>query len=223
MLNIVDYIIQAYKQKICKDKPFPKVDVISLDGIEYCNRVFNETKNQKYSSIPAVIIDKENKSELIVNTTALTGPNRFFSIEVFLSVLARRQIEESENFKEVSDTKGILLKKRFIKGLEIVKTFAANVLSLRVMNVLFEDDNYGYDEKSIRKIKEIMDDSKDRISVLCYMLAKIKVYNENNAHSVLSDMPPYATALYDFLSQIDINEKINKKDIKKISKLVICD
>ena len=223
MLNIVDYIIQAYKQKICKDKPFPKVDVISLDGIDYCNRVLEETKDQKYSTVPALIIGKENKSELIVNTTALTGPNRFFSTEVFLSVLARKQIEESENFKEISDAKGILSKKRFFKGLEIVKTFAANVMSLHVMDVLFEDDNYSYDEKSIKKIKEIMARSEDRTSVLCYMLAKIKVYNNGNAHSLLSDMPPYVTTLYDSLSQININEKINKKDIKKISKLVVCD
>ena len=55
------------------------------------------------------------------------------------------------------------------------------------------------------------------------MLAKIKVYNNGNAHSLLSDMPPYVTTLYDSLSQININEKINKKDIKKISKLVVCD
>ena len=142
---------------------------------------------------------------------------------MFLSVLARKQIEESENFKEISDAKGILSKKRFFKGLEIVKTFAANVMSLHVMDVLFEDDNYSYDEKSIKKIKEIMARSEDRTSVLCYMLAKIKVYNNGNAHSLLSDMPPYVTTLYDSLSQININEKINKKDIKKISKLVVCD
>ena len=221
MLNIVDYIVSAYKQKTGEKLP-ENISIVSLDGIDYCNRVYKETNDRELTKIPALILDKDNSSELLVNTTALTGEYRVFSTEVFLSVLAKRQIEESENFKKICQKKRYLLKEKYDFGLDIIKTFFANIASLKVMNVLFENSEYSYEEKSIYQIKNILQKTEHKTSVLCYMLSKIRFYSPNKAHDLLSDMPVCVLRLYDALIKIDIKGNISKRDIIKINKLASC-
>lgn len=217
--QLINYILEVYKQTWEISQLPEDIEIKCFDAIDYYNAL-NSNTDDKYKKLPAILITKNNKKIIYVNETEITGENRYFSLEVFLSILSSIYIDTLDSVKRISK-KPIV----FLNGLKLLKSFNANLMTFNVLDILFEEEDSPYKKidhlsfltNLLNKINNETDEEK-KIDYLGYMLSKLNIFSKYSEKNLLNNIPQSINILHTILNKIEIKKKISLVDLYKINR-----
>lgn len=217
--QLINYILEVYKQTWEISQLPEDIEIKCFDAIDYYNAL-NSNIDDKYKKLPAILITENNKKIIYVNETEITGENRYFSLEVFLSILSSIYIDTLDSVKRISK-KPIV----FLNGLKLLKSFNANLMTFNVLDILFEEEDSPYKKidhlsfltNLLNKINNETDEEK-KIDYLGYMLSKLNIFSKYSEKNLLNNIPQNINILHTILNKIEIKKKISFVDLYKINR-----
>lgn len=226
--QLINYILEICKQTWNFSELPSNTDIECLDAIDYFNTLQKIEPNmeKKYLSLPAVLIEKDGKKIIYVNETEITGKNRYFSLEVFLSILSSLYVETIDSVVSFSKKFIIFFKKNIVNGLDLLKSFHSNLMAFDVLDVLFADEGSPYRNidhsvflKEFHQNLKNKTDKKERIDCLGYLLSKIKLFSKYTSKDSLLSLSKNVNDLYNILDDTSLDDKIKCNTLYKINKI----